>query len=113
MPLYDITNHRPILVKPTDAEFYDVIQAAKKRLHPQRFEKDVRTFDDAIQEVLTKATSTNKLAFTKAGFVVGYSRCTDADVNHFWESAEIAFQFDILPTAKAGGFPRPSLPMAC
>jgi hypothetical protein len=93
MPLYDVTNHTPKLVKPQDSESYEVIQKAKKEVGSLRFKKDCDISDVAIDSVIDKAKAGNKLAFLKAGIVFGQSSqlCTVKDYNHIWDTAEIAY----------------------
>lgn len=91
MPLYDVT-HRDQLVDPIDAENYNVLQNAMRRLDTRRFAKDTRIIDQAIQASVKAANTANRLVFTKAGILVGHASLTPhADVNHIWESAEIAY----------------------
>ena len=91
MPLYDITK-KPAFVDPKDAEQYDVLVRAAKTLNVSRFMKDIRIIDQALQNSIRTAEDANRLAFTKAGFLVGHQSVTPhADVLHIWESAEIAY----------------------
>lgn len=99
MPLYDVTN-KEVLVKPCDAENYDVLQKAVRELDSRRFMKDVRIIDTAIQAAIDEATAKNRLVFTKAGILVGHHSLTPhAEVNHIWESAEIAYP-SLLPNGR-------------
>jgi len=100
MPLYDVTT-RDYLVDPEDAENYDVLQHAMSVINTQRFAKDVRIIDQALQASVKAANKNNKLVFTKAGILVGHASVTPhADVNHVWESAEIAYP-TLLPGMKS------------
>lgn len=98
MPLYDVT-HKDVLVKPKDAENYDVLQGALRSLDSRRFAKDIRIIDEALQKAVDEANAKNKLVFTKAGILVGHRSITPTvDTNHIWESSEIAY-----PSIKRGG----------
>jgi hypothetical protein len=93
MPLYDVTHvNKEVLVKPADAENYDVLQGALRVLDARRFAKDIRIIDEALQQAIQHANSKNKLVFTKTGILVGYKSVTPtADTNHIWESALLAY----------------------
>jgi len=91
MPLYDVT-HKDVLVKPKDAENYDVLQGALKALNAKRFAKDVRIIDEALQQAVDRATSKDKLVFTKTGILVGHhSVAPTTHTTHIWDSAAIAY----------------------
>jgi hypothetical protein len=96
MPLYDITT-RPMLVQPPDAANYDLLQRARKDLGEIRFKKDCRIIDEALDRIIREGQAKNKLVFTKAGFLVGHSTKTPhVDVQHVWDSAELAYPCRLL-----------------
>lgn len=89
--LFDITNpFRAAIVIPTEAEHYDVLVAARRVLDKRRFDKDVRIVQAALSHL--QPAKKSKLVFTKAGFMFGRSSPEPLrDVDHVWESAELAF----------------------
>lgn len=80
------------LVKPQDAESYELLVKAKKELGTLRFGKDCRTIDAELERLITVGAATNKLVFTKTGFITGHqSVAPHKDVQHIWDSAEMVF----------------------
>jgi hypothetical protein len=96
MPLYDVTG-KEVLVRPGDAESYDRLQKARRELGAIRLRKDCGVIDTGLNELVAAADKDNKLAFTKAGFLVGHqSKLPHADVQHVWTSAEMLYPSLIL-----------------
>ena len=93
MSLNDITNGAPRLVKPKDAEAYEVLQKVKKEVGAIRFAKDMSIADEAIDKIVDDALAGNKFVFTKAGIIFGTRSaiCTVKDYTHIWDTAELAF----------------------
>ena len=101
MPLFDVTN-KDSLVKPKNAENYDVLQEAKRAAGTIRFNKDCRIIDEALDELILDAALGDKLVFTKAGFLVGHKSCVPhVDVNHVWFTAEMAYPTNLLKSGRA------------
>jgi hypothetical protein len=91
VPLYDITKG-VAPVKPQDAESYELLVKARTELGEIRFKKDCRIIDADLDRIIKEGAAKNKLVFTKAGFIVGHSSLAPhKDVQHVWDSAEIAF----------------------
>lgn len=89
--LIDVTN-TDTLIRPQDAESFELIQSAKKQLGNVRFSKCCKIIDKELDRLTELGESKNKLVFTKAGFMVGRSpSAPEDDVTYIWDSAEIAY----------------------
>ena len=89
MPLFDVTHGIPKLVKPENAESYEILGTAARVLLKLRFEKDQRIVDQALQKTVEVAQKNDKLVFMKTGILAGHKSLTPhADVIHLWASAE-------------------------
>ena len=92
MPLYDVTGRPDMLVEPQDAASYELLTYAKKEIGNLRFDKDCRIIDAELKRIVSEGKAKNKLVFTKAGFITGHSsKAPHVDVQHVWDSAEMAF----------------------
>lgn len=90
--LYDVTNTSASLVSPEDAQAYELLQAARRRIDSRRFQKDCDIIDAEIDRTVALGQAKNKLVFTKAGFIVGHSsNAPHKDVQHVWDSADMIF----------------------
>lgn len=85
MPLYDVTNTKPRLVTPEDAESYEGIKALKRRLPKQTFDKIVRTVDNAI--LGCKPSQSSKLVWTRSSALFGHSSVQPKQhIDHLWDN---------------------------
>lgn len=95
MPLYDVTHPKHTLVRPKDAEAYEKIQRAKHILSAKAFYRCADIMDEAIEKAVRIATQANRLAFTKAGILVGRNPVADeADAKYIWLCAEEVYNSD-------------------
>jgi hypothetical protein len=81
--LTDVTN-KPSKVKPSDAESYDVIQAVKRKIPSQSWDRIVETVDEAIESSIQDS---GKLTWTKTGVLFGHgSLQPKRHVDHLWDN---------------------------
>lgn len=105
MPLYDVTNPREVLVHPSDAESYEVLQAVKRKTHTATFDKITRTVDQAIDSV--KPTNKSKLIWTRSAALFGHgSMQPKANVDHVWDNVIAAVGDDKQCLRAVGGLLR-------
>lgn len=90
MPLYDVTggsgnNSRMII--PHAAVDNEYIAACKRKLHPQRWQRVIKTVDEYLEGLV--AAGVNKLIWTKLGAAFGdKSVAPHARVAHLWSAVE-------------------------
>lgn len=83
MPLYDVTNKNHSLVRPADAEGYEVLEAVKRKCAKSTFDRMVKTVDDAIEDAVQAG---GKLIWTKSAALFGHgSTQPKKHVDHLWE----------------------------
>ncbi len=73
------------LIDPVDVEDSEYIAACKRNLNTRRFERVVKTVDEAIDFVVTN--NLGKLIWTKAGASFGRRSKNPTDrINHLWDA---------------------------
>lgn len=105
MPLYDVTNANEVLVRPSDAESYEVLQAVKRKTLKVTFDKITRTVDQAVDSV--KPTNKSKLIWTRSAALFGHgSMQPKANVDHVWDNVIAAVGDDKQCLRAVGGLLR-------
>lgn len=89
MPLFDVTNPRPVLVKPNQAYSFEFIQAMVRKLNQKTFDRMVQTVDEAVDS--QKPSARSRLVWTRSAALFGRGSLQPRKhVDHLWENAEQA-----------------------
>jgi hypothetical protein len=104
MPLYDITN-KPTLVKPEDAESYEVIKVVLKNTYAQSWDRIIKTVDDAISGV--KPSESSQLVWTRSAALFGHNSLQPKKhIDHIWDHVIAAVGDDKNCLKAVGGLLR-------